>query len=441
MDVSVETLSNLERKVSVTLGSNKIEEEVAQRLRDLARKVKIDGFRPGKAPFNLIKSRYSDSVREDVAREMVRSTLFEALQLKDLSPAGMPFIEPGPIEADKDFTYVATFEVFPEITIREISQDKIEQFECEIADADVTKAIEKLQEQHKLWEKVKRAVVEGDKVNLDFEGFINGEPFPGGSAQGHEFVVGSGSMIPDFEKGVIGAKQGKEFEVDVIFPEDYHHKPLAGQKTTFKMTVNEIYKGVLPPVDDAFAEKFNVKEGGVKAFQEDIKQNMHRELERRLSSVNREKIFDKFLEINPVDLPKALIDKEIENLKHELYHNLFGHEHSDNEKIPDFPRGMFEEKATRRVHLGLLFNKYVELHALKPDAEKVNAFIEQLATAYEQPQELRDWYNKAENKGDVEALILEETVAEKMAEQAKIVKLSKAYEELMYDNKEGQIGE
>lgn len=441
MDVSVETLNNLERKVSVTLSSNIIEEEVSQRLRELARKVKIDGFRPGKAPLNLVKSRYSDSVREDVSREMIRSTLFEALQSKNITPAGMPYIAPGPIEAGKDFTYVATFEVFPEITIHEIVKDKIEQFECTVSDADVKKAIEKLQEQHKEWEKVKRAVAEGDKVNVDFEGFIDGEPFSGGSAKGHEFIVGSGSMIPDFEKGIIGAKQGKPFEVEVVFPEDYHHKPLAGQKTVFKMTVNDVYKGVLPPVDDAFAEKFNIKEGGVEVFMADIKQNMQRELERRLSNMNREKIYDKFLELNPIDLPKALIDKEIENLKHEFYHKIFGHEHSENEKIPDFPREIFEEKANRRVHLGLLFNKYVELHAIEADKEKVNAFIEQLATAYEKPQELRDWYDKAENRGDVEALILEETVAEKMAEQADLVKLKKSYDELMYDNKESQIGE
>lgn len=441
MDVSVETLNGLERKLTVMLPSEKIEEEVRLRLRDLARKVKVDGFRPGKAPVSLVNSRYSAAVREEVAREMVPSSLQDALKSKDLNPAGMPSIEPGLIEEGKDFVYTATFEVFPEITIKELSQDKIELIKSSITDADVDETLDKLREQNKDWVAVERAVIDGDKVNIDFIGYLNDEAFPGGAAQGHEFVVGAGAMIPDFEKGLLGAKKGTKFEIDVTFPADYSEAKLAGQKTKFSITLNSILAGELPALDEKFAEKFNIKEGGLDAFKKDIKENMVRELERRVESKNRELIFDKLLEVNPIDLPTALIDKEIEHLKHELYHNIFGHQHSDNEKIPDFPRNLFEDRAKKRVHLGLVFTKYVETHAIEVDAARVDALIEKLAGAYEDPEELRDWYRNKEHRGDIEALVLEEMVAEKIGEHAKLTHKKMAYADVMYPKKDEQHGD
>lgn len=441
MDVSVETLNGLERKITVTLPTAKIEEEVAIRLRDLARKVKIDGFRPGKAPMGVIKSRYSEGAREDVARELIRSTLNDALKSKELLPAGSPYIEPGVLEAGKDFIYTASFEIFPEITIAELDGNKIEVVESVVNDSDIDETLEKLREQNKTWKSVKRAVVDGDKVNIDFIGYLGDEPFDGGTAKGHEFIVGSGSMVPDFEKGLLGAEKDKPFEIEVIFPKDYSEGKLAGQKTKFKITVNEILAGELPAIDDKFVEKFNIKKGGIDAFKNDIKENMIRELDRRVETMNREKVFDQLIVANPLDLPKALIDMEIENLKHELYHNLFGHEHAENEKIPDFPRHMFEEKASRRVHLGLLFSKYVEQHKIVADAARVDALIEKFASAYEDPEELRQWYRNKERRGDMEALVLEEMVAEKISENAKLIKKQLTYAQVMYPKQNDNKGE
>lgn len=441
MDVSVETLNGLERKITVTLSAEKIEEEVALRLRDLARKVKIDGFRPGKAPLGVIKSRYSEGAREDVARELIRSTLHEALKSKDLNPAGSPSIEPGPLEEGKDFSYSAFFEVFPEINIVELNDDKVEVVESVVNDSDIDETLEKLREQNKTWQAVDRAVVDGDKVTVDFIGYLGDEPFEGGAANGHEFIVGSGSMVPDFEKGLLGAKKDIPFEIEVLFPSDYSEKKLAGQKTKFKITVNKILAGELPALDAQFVEKFNVKEGGIDAFKKDIKENMIRELERRVETMNRETIFDHLLKANPMDLPKALIDMEIENLKHELYHNLFGHEHSEHEKIPDFPRHMFEEKARRRVQLGLLFSNYVEKHKIGADAARVDALIEKFASAYEDPEELRQWYRSKERRADMEALVLEEMVAEKISENAKLIKKQLTYAQVMYPKQNDKKGE
>ncbi|KTD08578.1 trigger factor [Legionella jamestowniensis] len=437
MQVSVETLKGLERKVTVSVPTEKVEEEVSLRLKNLARKVKVDGFRPGKVPMHVVKNRFSDSVREDVAREMVQSTLYEALQNEKLMPAGSPRVEPEQVESGKDFIYSAVFEVLPEINVVELNDDKIEVIKAQVSNKDVDAMIEKLREQAKEWSEVSRAVANGDKAVIDFEGFLGDKAFEGGSAQGYEIVVGSGSMIPGFEEGLVGAKQGKPFEIKVTFPEDYGHKDLAGKEATFKITVQKVFEGKLPELNDAFAKKFNIEEGGIEALKKDIKENMERELERRVSAMNREKIFDKLMEVNPFDLPNALIDQEIEHLKHEMYHRLFGHEHSDNETIPDFPRALFEEQAKRRVHLGLLFSEYVKKHELVADKARVDAMIEKFASAYEKPEELRAWYQSSKERlGEIEALVMEEMVAEKISENAKLVDKKMNYEDVMNPKKE-----
>ena len=430
MQVSVETLNGLERKVTVSVPSEKIEEEVKLRLRNLAQKAKVHGFRAGKVPPHVIKQRYSDSVRQEVARDMVQSTLFEALKKTDLSPAGSPTVDPELVESGKDFRYTAVFEVYPEIEVAELDQDqKVELVHAEVTDADLNTMIDNLRGQNKEWKDVKRAVATGDKVVINFKGFLGSEPFEGGSADNYELVIGSGSMIPGFEDGIIGAEKGKETEIKVSFPEDYGHKALAGKEAIFKIAVVNVMEGILPKLDAAFAEKFNIKDGGVEALKKDIKENMVRELERRVSSMNRATIFDKLLEKNKFDLPTALIDQEIEHLKHEMYHQIFGHNHSDDEKIPDFPRALFEDKARNRVQLGLLFSEYVQKHGIIVEKTRVDAMIEKMANAYEDPEELRSWYKDSnERRAEIEALVMEEVVSEKIIERAKTVEKKMTYD-------------
>ncbi len=437
MQVSVETLEGLERKITVSVPAEKVEEEVSLRLKNLARKAKVDGFRPGKVPMNVVTSRYSDSVREEVAREMVQSTLYEALHKNELVPAGYPYVEPESIEKGKDFKYTATFEVMPVFEVNELNQAAVELIRSEVSDKDVNDMLDKLREQNKVWTEVSRAVKKDDKVVIDFQGFLDDKPFDGGTAEGYELVIGSSSMIPGFEDGIIGGKKDKAFDIKVIFPEDYGHKDLAGKETTFKITIHKVMEGKLPELDDAFAEKFNIKEGGVEALTKDIKNNMIRELERRVGMMNREKLFDKLMELNPIELPKALIDKEIEHLKHDMYHRLFGHEHRDDEKIPDFPRELFEEQAKRRVHLGLLFSEYVKKHQITAEKDKVDAMIDKFATAYENPDELRAWYQSSkEHLAEIEALVMEELVADKIAADAKIKHKNMDYDSVMNPKKD-----
>ena len=439
MQVSVETLKGLERKVTVSVPTEKVEEEVSLRLRNLARKAKVDGFRPGKVPMNVVQKRFSDSVRQEVARDMVQSTLHEALKTNELVPAGYPSVEPEQIESGKDFKYTAVFEVFPEITVNELNQAKVEIVNAEVKDSDVTKMLDKLREQNKEWDEVKRAVAKGDKAVVDFEGFLDGKAFEGGKAEAYEVEIGSGSMIPGFEEGIIGGEIKKPFDIKVNFPEDYNHKDLAGKEATFKIKISKVMEGKLPQLDAAFAEKFNIKEGGVDALKKDIKDNMVRELERKVSSMNREKIFDQLLEKNKFDLPMSLIDQEIEHLKHEMFHRLFGQEHHEHEQIPDFPRELFEEQAKRRVQLGLLFSEYVKKHELVADKARVDAMIEKFASAYETPEELRAWYqSNREHLAEIEALVMEEVVSEKIIEDAKVVKKSMDYDAVMNPKKDNE---
>lgn len=432
MAVSVETLNGLERKMTISVPSEKIEEEVSLRLKNLVGKVKIHGFRPGKAPFQLIKQRYSESVREEVARDLVQSTLYEGLREHELVPAGTPNIVPGDLASGQDFSYTAFFEVFPQINIQELEQKDIEVWHAGVTDADVDALLEKLREQNKVWNSVSRPVAMGDRIVIDFEGFMDEQPMANAKEQGYEMVMGAGNMIEGFESGLIGAQIDVPVELNLTFPEQYHEASLAGKPARFNVTVRSVNAGELPPLNEEFAALFNIKEGGIEGLKKDIKQNMERELARRLSNLNRERVFDALLAQNQFDVPTALVDQEIEHLKHEMYHRIFGHEHSENEKIPNFPRALFEEQAVRRVRLGLLFADYVKKHQLEATPERVNQMIETLSTAFDDPEELRQWYReKRERMAEIESLVMEEIAAEKMIEQCNKVVVEKTYDAVM----------
>lgn len=437
MQVSVESLEGLKRKLTVMLPSAKVEEEVGVRLKKLARTTKMNGFRPGKAPMDEVVKRYSDSVRMEVAKELVQSSLYEAIAGQELSPAGYPEVDLLELESNKDLKYTATFEVYPTIDVVELDKENIELIKSEVTASDVDHMILNLQKQNQNWVNVERAVANGDRVKFDFEGFVDGEAFEGGKAENYQLVIGSDSMIPGFEQGLIGAEISKPTEIKVTFPADYNHAPLAGKEAVFKILVNAVEEGQLPELDDAFVEKFGIEEGGVEALRKDIKENMERMLERQVSSMNRETVFSKLLEKNPIDLPLALVEDEIHELKHEMFHRIFGAKHTENEKIPDFPRELFEEQAKRRVQLGLVFSEYVKKHNIVVDNDRIDAMIDKMAGAYDEPEELRKHYHS--NKKQMEqlkALALEEMVAEKLLESMTVKDKVMDYESVMNPAKE-----
>ncbi len=433
MHASVETLDGLERKIIVVVPAEKIEAEVNIRLNDLSRTAKMPGFRSGKIPKDLIRKRFAKGLREKVALEMIQPTLQEILVQHSLLAAGVPDIEPGVIIANKDFTYVATLEIFPKIDLLDLSNEHvIEHIESEVTELDVEEVLSNLRQQHIQWQIVDREVVNGDKVIVDFVGYIDDQPFDGGQAENYEIIIGSNNMIAGFESALIGLTVDDEKNIQVIFPDDYHKAELSGKMAIFKTKIISIEESSLLPLDDEFAKKFNITEGGIEALKEDLKQQMVRELEMRVSSINREKIYTAFVEHNPVLLPKSLIDMEIKNLQHELYHRIYGNEHSDNEKIPDFKREMFEDRAKYRVHLGLLFSEYVKQHNVVVEEERTQSMISKLSSAYENAEAWEALYtNNKERRAEVEAMVLDHMVAELIANTAKMIQKVAKYTDVM----------
>ena len=439
MQVSVEKTSGLERKLTVQVPAETIDKEVNDRIQDLAKKVKLDGFRPGKVPLKVIKQRFSTGVRQEVANEMMRSTLYDAMKEKDLVPAGAPQVEPGQIKDGEDFEYTAVFEVLPSIEIAELDGEKVESVSATVTDEDIDAMVQKLREQHLDWVEADRQSKDGDKLVIDFEGFIDGTPFDGGKANDFELQLGSGSMIPGFESGLEGLAKGDEKDLQVTFPEEYGHKDLAGKEAVFKVKVHKVSESQLPELTDEFIAKYDVKEGGVEAFMADVRKNMEKELERQVKQLNKERVFDAFLNKNPCDLPKALTDKEVENLKQEMINRVFGDRQVDKSKVPDLPSEMFQEQAKRRVHLGLLFSDYIKRHELKPDQQKIDDFLEKMASSYDKPEEVISYYRGSrERMADVEASVLEEQVVEKMLENVEKVEKAMTYEEVMNPKPEAQ---
>ena len=319
MSVSVESLGALKRKMTVSVPAEEFKSAFDQKIKKLSQKVKIDGFRPGKVPMNIVKQRYTLSVTHEVAQDLIKSSLYQALAEQKITPVAMPEIEPEEIVLDKPFSYHAIFEVFPEIEIAELDGDKVELISAELQESDIDTMIEQLREKNKTWAPVSRAVKDGDKVVIDFEGFIDDKAFEGGKAEDFSLVIGSNTMITGFEKSIIGFKEKQTDDINVSFPADYNQPELAGKKARFSITVKEIFEGKLPETNDEFAALFNIQSGGMEALRADIKQNMTRELTRRVSAQNRESIFNELLKKNAIEIPESLLDQEIQHLQNEMY--------------------------------------------------------------------------------------------------------------------------
>lgn len=441
MQVSVETLSELERKLVILLPENDIQTEVELRLKNLAPKVQIQGFRPGKVPMKEVKQRFSGRVREEVVRDLMQKSLQEAIESKELKLAGYPKINISSGVDKGDFCFEAHIQVYPEISIKELTDCEVEIIESNVQETDIKEMLEQLRGQHKIWTDEARAAKEGDQVEIDFKGFMDDKPFEGGEAKNFKLVLGEKKLIADFENGLIGHNKGDAFDLDVVFPADYGQPDLAGKKARFEIVVHNVQSGVLPELNDEFADKVGIKDG-VEGLKKDIQQNMERELKKKVSQINRKVIFDKFVEMNPLSLPTDLIDLEIKNLQHDLYHRIFGNEHKANEKIPDFPRELFVEEASRRVHLSLLYAEYLKLHDLKVEQEKVNALLDEVVAAYEDAEEAKAWYLSNKSRlADLENLLLEEAVADKILESAKRVLKKLNFRETMEFNNNKTAGD
>ena len=432
MSVTVETLENLERKVIVSLAWADINAETDKRLKQTQRRVKIDGFRPGKAPLKMVASMYGASVQNEVINELVQRAFYDIAVSENLKVAGFPRFEGVEEQDDKDSLKIAAiFEVFPEVSIGDLSASEIEKVTSEVGDAEVEKTVEILRKQRTRFNHVDRAAQNSDRVIIDFEGKINGEPFAGGSSKNYAFVLGSGQMLPEFEAGIAGMKAGESKDVEVNFPEDYHGKDVAGKTAVFTITLNNVSEATLPEVDAEFAKALGIADGDVAKMREEVKKNVAREVERRTQEQTKESVMDALLKAVEIQVPNALVNDEAERLAEEMKQN-FVNQGMANAGQVNLPADMFKEQAHRRVALGLILAKLVEENKLEPTEEQIKAVVANFAESYEDPQEVIDWYYAdASRLQGPTSLAVESNVVNFVLGKAKVTEKTLSFDEVM----------
>lgn len=429
MQISVESGEGLERRMTVELPAERVNQEVEKRLQRLAKTARIDGFRPGKVPLSVVRKRYADQVRGEVFGELVQSSYFEALSSQKLQPAGTPSIEPIEKKPEEGFAYTAIFEVMPEVALNAMDGVEVKRPVVEVGEADVQAMIEKLRRQRVTWNRVERAAQEGDQVTINFVGSIDGEPFPGGTAEDVPLVLGSHSMIEGFEEGLVGAGAGEKRTLKLQFPADYRAEKLAGKETTFEVEVTAVAEPVLPEVDEIFIKAFGVSEGGVEAFQQEIRANMEREVEDKIRVVLKKQVMDALLQVNPVEVPKVMVRQEAEAMRDHSKATLAQRGQAGNLELP---LDLYEDQAKRRVSLGLIVSQLVKENGIEVDHDRVRARVEASAAGYEHPQEVIDYYYSDQQRlAGVQNLVLEEQVVDWVLEQVKVNDETASFDELL----------
>ena len=432
MSVTVETLENLERKVIVSLAWADINAETDKRLKQTQRRVKIDGFRPGKAPLKMVASMYGASAQNEVINELVQRAFYDIAVSENLKVAGFPRFEGVEEQDDKDSLKIAAiFEVFPEVSIGDLSASEIEKVTSEVGDAEVEKTVEILRKQRTRFNHVDRAAQNSDRVIIDFEGKIDGEPFAGGSSKNYAFVLGSGQMLPEFEAGIAGMKAGESKDVEVNFPEDYHGKDVAGKTAVFTITLNNVSEATLPEVDAEFAKALGIADGDVAKMREEVKKNVAREVERRTQEQTKESVMEALLKAVELQVPNALVNDEAARLAEEMKQN-FVNQGMANAGQVNLPADMFKEQAHRRVALGLILAKLVEENKLEPTEEQIKAVVANFAESYEDPQKVIDWYYAdASRLQGPTSLAVESNVVNFVLGKAKVTEKTLSFDEVM----------
>lgn len=425
----VERISELKRKITVSIPDQDIAQEVQKQLEELTGKVKLKGFRPGKVPVNEIKRRYGKSVRDDVINKLVGDKLENIVKEQELKIASSPQFEFLPTDADQQVQCAAIFEVYPEFKLASLKGIKIQRNSTKVSSADVDKMLDKMQRQHAKWVEGNGPAKLGDKLVIDFVGKIDGKEFEGGSAKDVELELGSKMMIPGFEDGLIGIEKNQQRTLSLKFPEDYHAKDFSGKSAEFDVTVHKISTPELPEMNEEFAKKFGVKEGGISALRKDIEENMRKDIEQRSKDRVKQDLMKVLIEKNIFEIPVALIDREIRRSQEEFLERMGG----KNKKLIDsLPREHFEEKAIQNVKLGLLFSEAIDSFGLKVDEDRVTAKLEEFAASYEHPSQLIDMYKKNPRSMDYfRSNVLEEQVVEKFLEEVEVIEKQLSYDEFM----------
>lgn len=428
MQVSVETTQGLGRRVTITVAADSIEKAVKSELVKAAKSVRIDGFRKGHVPMNIVEQRYGASVRQDVLGDLMQRNFVDAIIKEKINPAGAPNYVPGEYKQGEDFTYSVEFEVYPEVELKDLESIEVEKPVVEVNDADVDTMLETLRKQQATWKETDAAATAEDRATLDFTGSIDGEEFEGGKASDFVLAMGQGRMIPGFEEGVIGHKAGEEFTIDVNFPEDYHAENLKGKSAKFDIVLKKVEVRELPELTEEFIKRFGVADGSVAGLRAEVRKNMERELKGAVRNRVKTQAIDGLVSANEIDVPAALVEGEIDVLRRQAAQRFGGNE----KQAAELPRELFEEQAKRRVVVGLLLGEVISQHELKADETRVQELIEEMASAYEDPKEVIEFYSKnKELMNNMRSVALEEQAVETLLTKAKVTEKPTTFSELM----------
>jgi trigger factor len=433
MSVHVETLDKLERRITLTLPAATIASEVESRLRRLSRTVRADGFRPGKVPMSVVAQRYGYSVHSEVLNDKVGQVFNQAVSEAKLRVAGPPRITEKAEAPEGEVAFDATFEVYPEIKLGDLSQAEVERVTTAVTDAAVDKTIEILRKQRRTFQQRPQpeGAAEGDRATIDFAGSVDGVPFEGGKAEGFQFVIGEGQMLPQFDNAVRAMKAGESKTFPLQFPADYQSKDVAGKEADFTVTVKKIEAEHLPPVDEAFAKALGIGGGTVEALRADVRKNLEREVRFRVQARNKASVMDALVKSAELEVPKSLVAGEVERMVEQMRADLKkrGMKDADSAQLP---AEMFQAQAERRVRLGLVVGELVRGQNLQAKPEQLQAHIEELAQSYEKPGEVMRWYLSDRNRmAEVEAIVVENNVASFVLERAKATEKEVSFDELM----------
>lgn len=423
MQVSVEAGEGLERKLTVQVPAETVEIEVNNRLNSIKRTVKLDGFRPGKVPLKVVKQKYSGTVLQEVAGELMQTSFRDAITQENLQPAGDPVIQAQDLILGKVMEYTATFEVYPEVSLAPIADLSIEKTDASVEASDIDKMIDVLRKQKLDWQEVERASANDDRITIDFVGSVDGEKFDGGSADDMPMVLGASQMIPGFEEHLTGLKVGEKSTFKVPFPDDYAAKELAGKEAEFAVTVKKVEQSKLPELDEEFAKAFGVASGDVDDLKKDIRANMERELSRKLRSALKGSVMDALVKANPLDVPSAVVQQEADTLKKQTEAQTPG---------SNLPVESFTDDAKRRVQLGMILAEVAKASELKIDADMIKQRVEEMARDYDDPDEFVRYYmGNQELLGGIQTLVMEDKVVDWIAEQASITSTSSTFDAIM----------
>jgi trigger factor len=427
MQVSVESVGKLERRMQVQVPAERVSKEIADRLKQLSRTARLKGFRPGKAPLTVIKQQFGQQVHREVIGELMQSSFSEAVTQNQLAPAGQPRIEPQSVGEGQDLTYVATFEVFPEVALQPLASLSLDRVTAEVTDADVDAMIERLRKQQMKYNDVTRAAADGDKVTVDFAGEIDGVPFAGGRGENVAIVIGEGRMLAQLEQGLVGTSAGETREIGVDFPADYRATELAGKHAVFKVDVKSVGEPSLPALDDEFCAMFGVTEGGVPKLREDVAANMRRELEQNIRNRNKTAVMEKLYQSNPIEVPNSLLESQIRDMQIEVMRRSGA---KDASQAP--PREPLVEPARRRVALGLLMNDIIRRENIVVDPARSNARLDEMVGAYGDAAALKRAYlQNADAMRQVESLALEDQVVDWILDHAQVQNRPSTFKDLM----------